>query len=489
MKGDWLINTWMIAFLNGISLASWWFGFSLMAILLPLGLALWLFIIWPIKKQMPWSVLGATMAVALMLGILRFALVIEENSCRDSGQLEKVVVQGTVAGFPQIKGMEQELLLDNVLINKFETPGGRLIAKFSTMQEVYPGDGLLFTANLMSACDSSLPRVYRQFLLRQSVNWVGRNITDMVVEPAAGVGFLQTVWWLRQWFNQSLASLVAEPAASLLAGILIGERGNLPPALSLNFQITGLTHILAISGFNITLIINIVVLLASSALGKKWRLLTCLLVIGFFVILTGASASVIRAGVMGLLALAVKTFGRKIPPLKLILMSVFLIVVVDPTILNFDLSFQLSLMATLSLIYFADQLSLETNHSWQQFLWDGVKLTLAAQILTLPLIFFGFGKISLISPIANLLIGPLIPFLMLLGAIIILLLLIVPALAIAVAGVVEILVYGMQIVINFLADLPLAQIEIGEGNCLLVIFYYLAVFKFFHKRKLALNSV
>jgi competence protein ComEC len=220
--------------------------------------------------------------------------------------------------------------------------------------------------------------------------------------------FFVGIWLMRQWLNEQLSAAVKEPAASLLMGILIGERGNLPKDLTDNFQITGLTHILAISGFNITLIINLILLLLAGA-RKGWRWLASCLLIGFFVFLTGGSASVVRAAVMGVLALSVKTLGRKIGVLQLILMSTFLIVIMDPTILNFDLSFQLSLVATMSLVFFADFWELAVSKPWQVWVWEGISLTVAAQVLTLPLIFFGFGKISLISPISNLLIGPMIP--------------------------------------------------------------------------------
>jgi competence protein ComEC len=483
MSRDLLINSWILAFLNGVSLASWWFGFSLMGLLLPLAMFLWL---WWARGRLVVRTLVIVFLIGIIGGAFRMGLIIEERCCAAEIIQTEHWIEGMVTGLPQIKQDQQEIALENLRIDNLEKPKSRLQLKATLMDEINPGDKLVFKSKLVAANDQSLPESYRQNLLRQRIDWRADRVKGLQVERAAGANFMEIIWRMRQFVNQSLAGVVAEPAASLLAGILIGERGNLPKYLSNNFQITGLTHILAISGFNITLIINII-LLMTVAIGRKWRWLLCCLLITFFVILTGASASVIRAGVMGLLALSVKTFGRKLPVLKLILISTFLIVIVDPTILNFDLSFQLSLVATLSLIYFADFYTWETPRAWQQWIWEGISLTLAAQVLTLPLIFFGFGKISIISPIANLLIGPLIPVLMLLGVVLLGLVILMPFLAILVGGVTELLVRGMEIVINFLAALPLAQIEFGQGNWLIVVIYYLLVFRFFHKRKLAPN--
>lgn len=277
---------------------------------------------------------------------------------------------------------------------------------------------------------------------------------------------------------------LTEPSASLVAGILIGERGSLPDELADDFQITGLTHILAISGFNITLIITLVVF-AAAGLGKRKRFVVSLAIIVFFVIITGASASVVRAAVMGLLVLFVKTVGRRAKPLKIILMSVFLIVFWDPRLLNFDLSFQLSMMATLSLIWFSSWLEMDFKQGWKSFLWEGIATTLAAQVITLPLIFYHFGRISLISPISNLFVGPLIPLMMILGAGVFVLAVTFPFATFIVAGLTQLLINSTAFIVGLLADLPGAQIELGEGALWLALGYYVFVFIVFRKRILA----
>jgi competence protein ComEC len=483
VKREILINSCILAFLNGISAVSWYFGFNLLALVLPLAWGFWWVEIFGagsggsgLKKIWFWT------GVWFLFGVFWMGVVAE------SWNWEKipggaVMVQGVVAGVPVFKQDQLEIILDDLKLNGKDFPDRRLQVKISNLEKVKPADMLSFSAELIDSRDQTLPLVYRQFLLRQRVNWVARSSRGLKVNGGMRTeDFFVGIWLMRQWLNEQLSAAVKEPAASLLMGILIGERGNLPKDLTDNFQITGLTHILAISGFNITLIINLILLLLAGA-RKGWRWLASCLLIGFFVFLTGGSASVVRAAVMGVLALSVKTLGRKIGVLQLILMSTFLIVIMDPTILNFDLSFQLSLVATMSLVFFADFWELAVSKPWQVWVWEGISLTVAAQVLTLPLIFFGFGKISLISPISNLLIGPMIPVLMLLGVVLLGLIYLFPWLAIIFAGLTEILVLVMVSIIDFLAKLPLAQVEFGQGQWVVVLIYYLLVFKFFRKRK------
>jgi hypothetical protein len=198
-----------------------------------------------------------------------------------------VMVQGVVAGVPVFKQDQLEIILDDLKLNGKDFPDRRLQVKISNLEKVKPADMLSFSAELIDSRDQTLPLVYRQFLLRQRVNWVARSSRGLKVNGGMRTeDFFVGIWLMRQWLNEQLSAAVKEPAASLLMGILIGERGNLPKDLTDNFQITGLTHILAISGFNITLIINLILLLLAGA-RKGWRWLASCLLIGFFVFLTG----------------------------------------------------------------------------------------------------------------------------------------------------------------------------------------------------------
>lgn len=213
-----------------------------------------------------------------------------------------------------------------------------------------------------------------------------------------------------------ITKLWPEPEASFMAGLLYGYRGGLG-ALGELFSRTGVTHIVAISGFNITIIatilINTCVYLCVPRQRAFW--LVTLGIVGF-VIFTGASASVVRAGVMGIIALLAKYVGRSSRIGNVLLLAAVTMVVQNPLVLMSDAGFQLSFLSTLGLVYLSPLLE-KFARRLPEFLGlrENIVSTLAAIAATLPLILYQFGRLSLVAPVVNVLILWIIPWLMLAG--------------------------------------------------------------------------
>ncbi len=218
---------------------------------------------------------------------------------------------------------------------------------------------------------------------------------------------------LRQILLERLGELFPEPAASLAAGLLLGVRRSIPYQVITDFRRAGLTHILAISGYNIVILIVFVTTLFSF-LPRKISTWISLGVIFLFTILVGASASVVRASIMGSLSLMARLFGRKSAGMRSLFITGLAMVLFDPSILFSDIGFQLSFAATAGILLFCrglegflkiipETLGMRTS----------LATSLAAQVFTTPLIFWHFGGISFISPLANLAVLPLVPLLML----------------------------------------------------------------------------
>lgn len=261
-----------------------------------------------------------------------------------------------------------------------------------------------------------------------------------------------TVQTLTSILNQSLP----EPHAGLLAGLLFGTKTTLSSEFYDALIRSGTLHIIALSGMNIGIV--------GSMIGKSLRLIVSrriasLLTIGgilFFVWFVGPSPSIVRAAIMGSISLFAVVSGRQYWPLLSWILAVSVMILLNIQWL-FDISFQLSALATLGIILFGSNRGAEVSRqrgilaatsttTTQQrngtissssisrvfnapqnahphpiifFLWtliaDNLRLTLAAQVFTIPLILMRFGRISLISPISNLLIGWLIGPLTVLG--------------------------------------------------------------------------
>ena len=216
-------------------------------------------------------------------------------------------------------------------------------------------------------------------------------------------------------FTKRLTQLFNEPQNSLLVGILIGGHGSLPQTVVQNFNNTGVSHIIAVSGFNITIIISALAALAY-VIGRRASFWLALVTIAAFVIITGASASVVRAAIMGFLLLLALNIGRQYSIAPALFFAALVMLIINPKILFWDVGFQLSFAATLGIIYFMPVLN-RLCEKFPQTL--GIKTliltTLSAIIATLPIILFNFGTLSFSAPLVNLLILPFVPATMLFG--------------------------------------------------------------------------
>ena len=163
---------------------------------------------------------------------------------------------------------------------------------------------------------------------------------------------MKKILWLKAQVQTQLEKLWPEPESSFMAGLLYGSKSGLPKELSNNFSRTGITHIIAVSGFNITIIASVLMTLAIAAGLDRRRAFW--LVVGaeiFFVVFTGLSASAVRAGVMGVLALTAQYIGRTSRIGNALAFTAAVMVLVNPYVLLYDAGFQLSFLATIGLVY------------------------------------------------------------------------------------------------------------------------------------------
>jgi len=228
---------------------------------------------------------------------------------------------------------------------------------------------------------------------------------------------LQKILHFKDFTSQTINQTIPEPQASFLAGILLGSRKGIPDKLLQDFNRTGVTHIIAISGYNITVIsVMLLNLCLSLNINRKKAFWLVTFGITIFTILTGASAAVIRSAIMGILVLYSKYLGRANHTANILIITASIMCLINPKILLFDAGFQLSFLATIGLIYLSPKIK-------KYFLWLTIKFsiqenlisTLSAIIMTTPLILFQFERFSLVAPIVNLLILSFIPWVMLTG--------------------------------------------------------------------------
>ncbi|OGJ50371.1 hypothetical protein A2335_02850 [Candidatus Peregrinibacteria bacterium RIFOXYB2_FULL_32_7] len=256
---------------------------------------------------------------------------------------------------------------------------------------------------------------YDKYLARYKIYSVIYSPQIKNLHKNKGDFFYKNIFEFKKYVENRLNQLFPEPHASFEAGLITGSRKGIPDNLMQDFNTTGLTHIIAISGYNITLVIVLISGLLSF-LHRKTQIICSSITIIVFVIFVGASAAVIRAGIMGVIGLLAIWFGRKSVIAITLIFTAFLMTLLNPKILVYDVGFQLSFLATIGLIYASPKLGKILKLPNILGIRESFLMTMSAQVTAVPIILLNFGRLSLISPLANILVAPLIPIAMMFGA-------------------------------------------------------------------------
>ncbi len=218
---------------------------------------------------------------------------------------------------------------------------------------------------------------------------------------------------IRRRFVAGMFNAIPEPQASFGLGLLIGQRTTLPSGILTALSIAGLTHIIAVSGYNLTIIVRIM----RRLLGKRSKYQSVAFsfaLIALFIFVTGFSASIVRAAVVSVLSLLAWYYGRAIKPMVLLLLSAALTAYWDPVYVWSDIGWYLSFLAFFGVLVIAPLVKQRLYGDREQRLIGQVVLeSVCAQLMAAPLILYIFGEVSLIALVSNALIVPLVPLAML----------------------------------------------------------------------------
>ncbi|HZM73654.1 MAG TPA: DNA internalization-related competence protein ComEC/Rec2 [Candidatus Polarisedimenticolia bacterium] len=224
---------------------------------------------------------------------------------------------------------------------------------------------------------------------------------------------------LRRGSAEALALAVPEPAAGLAAGILVGLRDRVDRDVAAAFTTAGISHVVAISGWNIAIVGATIGALAGGLSRRRRSILICV-AIALYVAFVGASASVLRAAAMAGVALLARESGRAGRAAAALGLAVVALLLLDPGLAG-DAGFQLSSLATAGLIAWGTPLTARLAGANpgrpRRLLAESLGVSLAAQAATLPVILADFGRLSLVAPVVNLLVVPLVAPAMAAGAI------------------------------------------------------------------------
>jgi competence protein ComEC len=223
--------------------------------------------------------------------------------------------------------------------------------------------------------------------------------------------------WLdvfRRKFAAGMLSALPEPQASFGLGLLIGQRNTLPADVTQTLLVVGLTHVIAVSGYNLTIIVNAARRLLAER-SKFQMLAACITLIVVFVLITGNSPSIVRAAIISVLSLLAWYYGRQIQPVPLLLTAGAISVAANPLYMWGNVSWYLSFLAFFGVLVLGPLVTNKLYHGREPPLVMQIVIeSICAEAMTIPYILYIFGQMSLVSLPANVLVVAFVPLGMLL---------------------------------------------------------------------------
>jgi competence protein ComEC len=356
----------------------------------------------------------ATFLLAMFLGILRFDLAdtSEGLAYLENYEDQTVEIEGVIIDEPKEKDRTTTLVISTSIENgqKFNI----LILTKPYIKYSY-GDRIAIDGKLERVKNFAEDFDYVAYLAKDEIYYQFLNPQINLIGAGEGAYIQEKLFDFKNSFLENISLVVREPESSLMGGIILGAKSSLDKDLTEDFKRVGLIHIVALSGYNVTVV-------ADSLMKVIWflplalRLLAGSIVITLFALMTGGGSTVIRASIMVLLAMLARATGRIYLVGSALVVAAAAMILYDPKIFVFDISFQLSFLATAGLIFFTPILEKKLEFITERLGLRGALVsTLSAQLAVWPFILFKMGNFSLVSIPANLLIGPVVPATMFFG--------------------------------------------------------------------------
>lgn len=307
-----------------------------------------------------------------------------------------ITVTGTVDGDPNNDESGTKFKLKNLKFgeNGERVTAGTLYATIKSTPELHRSDQVTLEGKLLSGFGT-----YAGYLYKPTIKKLSRPDPG---DPVLG---------LRDWYAARIKSQLSETESSLGLSYLLGMKTGLPDDLNDNLRIVGLVHIVVASGAHLSILVEI----ARRIFGKLSRfsgLLFSVIFILFFMSMVGFTPSIMRAGIMSILAIAAWYIGHKFAPWRIILLVAAVTLLIDPTFI-INLGWLLSFASFAGIMILGPRLAQFFYGDRQpKFIASTILTTISATLMTLPITLYYFGTLSLISVVANLLILPTLPMAM-----------------------------------------------------------------------------
>lgn len=366
--------------------------------------------------------------IFFLFGIWRYQLAIfqiENSSLRKFNNIpEEISLVGTIMREPQFGEKSQELIIKveqiyhDGTISKFNE---KILIITRRYPEYKYGQKLKLFGKISTPAEYIEGFNYKGFLEKEGIYSIMNFPKIELLEEKANLPlvfkFYGKILKLKEKLRKSISENLPSSESVLLRAMLLGDKKQISDKLGEKLNITGLRHITAISGMHVTILSSILLnVFLGLGFWRKQALIFSLFFIFLFILMTGLQPSAIRAGIMGGIFILAQYFGKAYASSRAISFAAFLMLLQNPLLLKYDIGFQLSFLAMTGIIFFSPILESFFRKIPNLFqLKNILVLTFSAQVFTLPLLLFNFGYFSLIAPITNILVLPILPLILGLG--------------------------------------------------------------------------
>jgi competence protein ComEC len=363
-----------------------------------------------------------------------------------------------------IDGYRNTVSFTTILPNSFPPQRVRVIT--SSNEQLHYGQNILISGNLKTSLPDQKSAVWTiSFPKIRHIQWYGTMLFN-------------TLYTLRTSIESVYGVSLSDIDSSLLLGIVFGIQGNMPKDFSQDLQKTGVTHVIAASGMNVTMVAGFLIAFFGKLTSKKTAIMLSLLGLILYALFAGLQPSILRATLMGICVFSAQLLGRQYHSIYVLFIVGFIMLFLSPQLL-FDIGFQLSFLSTIGIILIQPILPAKN------ILSGDIATTIAAQITTIPILLINFGQYSLLSVVVNALVLWLIPFLMIIGSLAAVVGLLIPILAKPILLLSLPLLWYFECIVSFFASLPIL-LKLSDFSYLLLIGYYflvIAVVSFIYSRR------
>lgn len=443
-----------------------------------------LFILWE-RKRYRYTIF---FVLFFVFGIWRYSIAIHSTtiSLVDNYNDQGLSVVGIVVDEPNKTSKYQKFIFyaESAVVEKTTR---NIKGKILVYAPVYPridyGDRLDIRCELREPENFS-DFNYDQYLAQYDIHSICYYPEAEILGKGEGNFLVARLFMLKNGAKRIINKGLSEPASSIVRAMLLGDKSGVSAEDKQLFSETGISHVIAISGMHISILIFILnQVLLSIGIKRRYVFYVTIIFLALYVVLIGMTASAVRASLMGFVVLLALQVGRVSKVENALYLVASILLFVNPLSLRSDVGFQLSFMAVLAIIYFypvVDSWLKDKKIPRSMGLRDIFVITIVVQIMTTPIIVLNFGIFSLVSPLSNLLIVPLLPVLLAGSIMAIILSAVFPYFSLLLFLPIGLALDYIFLVSRALDNLSYSSVYIDHISSFWLIFYYVVIFFVFN---------